>query len=145
MARKFKNIDQLQRNREIEGIIGTPVGLPGGITLQVLCATDANPRWAANGEKFSAEVRRLSRANVPDDRTRKFLAEQFTRLFIIGWEGVKEDDGNGGEVDVPFSADACVDFLLATDDALPALQQVVYDTKMFRGERIEIIANSLKN
>lgn len=145
MARKFKNIDQLQRNKEIEGTIGTPVGFPGGITLQVLAATDANPKWKAFGEKFSAEVRRMSRANVPDDKSRKYLAEQYALLFVIGWEGVFETDDSGNDVEVPFTHEAVVDFLMQTDDAIPGLQRVVFDTQMFRGERIEINAGAIKN
>ena len=142
MSFKFKNIDALQRDTEIEGTTGTPLGLAGGITLNLLCASDANPRWKTGGEKFRAELRRLGRANASEDRVKKFLAEEFAKMFVIGWEGVLNADD---DQPVPLTKESCVAFLLAADDAIPAIQEIVYDSKNFRGQRIEAIVEAGKS
>ena len=138
---KFGNIDKLKRNREIEGESGTEVGLPGGISLIALCASDANPAWRRGGEEFLAELKRLSRAHASDERVKRFLAEQLARMLVKDWSGVVDQDGNA----IPFSTDACMEFLIEADDAIPALQAVVYETQNFRGQRIEAIVDHAKN
>ncbi len=85
---KFGNIDKLKRNREIEGVAGTEIGLPGGISLIALCASDANPAWRRGGEDFLAELKRLSRAHASDERVKRFLAEQLARMLVKDWSGV---------------------------------------------------------
>ncbi len=142
MTFNFKNIDSLKRNREIEGSIGTTIGFrSSGISLQVLAASDANPRWREFGDTYMNEFRRLQRANAPQERIDKFLAENLTRIFVKDWTGVLDEAGNV----VPFTQEACVALLLATDDIMPALLEVVSDNMKFRGARIEIIADELKN
>lgn len=142
MGFQFKNIQSLKRNREIEGTIGTTIGFrSSGIALQVLAASDANPRWREFGESYTNEYRRLQRANASEERLNKFLAENLTKLFVVGWTGVRDE----GDNEVPFTREACVELLLATDDVVPALLEVVSDNMKFRGARIEIISDELKN
>lgn len=142
MGFQFKNIQSLKRNREIEGDIGTTIGFrSSGIALQVLAASDANPRWREFGESYMNEYRRLQRANAPEERLNKFLAENLTKLFVKGWTGVRDE----GDNEVPFTREACVELLLATDDIIPALLEVVSDNMKFRGARIEIVSDELKN
>ena len=129
----FDNIESLQRNREIEGEEGTEIGLPGGITLVVLAASDANPRWAKRNAQIRAELRRLEAAMASPERQRVYLARVYAECLVKDWRGVKS---NG--IEVPFSVDACTAFLKLADDAFEAVGAVVYDTKMFRGERVEI-------
>ena len=52
MSYRFKNADRLKRNREIEGETGTEIGFPGGDTLWILAATDANTRWVRFGDDY---------------------------------------------------------------------------------------------
>ena len=129
----FDNIEALQRNREIEGEAGTEIGLPGGITLTVLAASDANPRWEARREKTQIELRRLNNANASAQRKTAFLARVYAECLMKDWRGVKS-----GGVEIPFSVEACTAFLQQCDDAFLAIDAVVYDTKMFRGERIAV-------
>ena len=138
---RFGNIEDLKRNRDIEGEAGTEVALRGGIKLRLLCASDANPRWKQYGEAFRAELRRLSRAGASDDRVKKYLAEQLTRIFVKDWEGVVDTDGHP----IPFTKEASEAFLIEADDAIPAIQEIVYDTQNFRGQRIEAIVEAAKN
>ncbi len=139
MSYKFKNVDKLKRNREIEGGTGTELGFDGGDTIWVLAATDANPRWVKFGDDYINELRRLQRANASTERTKAFLAEWFTRLFVLRWEvkGV-------GDKSVPFSQEACRAFLMETDDVIPAIQKTAFDNTAFRGAKIEVVVGEGK-
>ena len=128
----FDNIDTLKRDRSIEGEIGTEIGLPGGITLRVLAASDANPRWRNRSDEITAELNRLRNARAPNERTRKYLSTIFSQTIVISWSGVKSHG-----VEIPFSAEACAAFLLQADDAYAATEAVIWDTKNFRGARVE--------
>ena len=136
---QFDNIAALQRDRAIEGETGTELGLDGGITLIVLAATDANPRWKAQSEAMTREIRRLSNAKASGDRSRKYLARKYAETLIKDWRGV-----TSGGVEIPFSVDACAAFLVAADDAFTALEGIVYETKNFRGQRIEVLVDDAK-
>ena len=63
---------------QMAGEMGTEIGLPGGITLTVLAASDANPRWEARREKTQIELRRLNNANASAQRKTAFLARPRT-------------------------------------------------------------------
>jgi hypothetical protein len=138
-AFKFRGIQKLQRNRDIERD-GALLGI-GDVTLLVRAATDVNPAWRQFGDDFRAELRRLARANASEDRTKKFLAESFARMFVIGWPDPPIDDDSGQPV--LFSTEACVAWLMQGDDQIPAIQGMVYDTQNFRGQRIEAIVDTL--
>ena len=136
----FDDIEELQRNREIEGRVGAELGLPGGRTLIVLAASDANPKWRAQSERIAAELRRMANARAPNDRLRDFLARKYAECLVIGWRGV-----TSGGTDVPFSVEACHAFLVAADDAYAAVDAVVYENKNFRGRRLEAVVDDIKN
>lgn len=136
----FDNIAALQRNREIEGETGTELGLDGGITLIVLAATDANPRWRAHSETMMQELRRLTNAKASSERSRNYLARRYAETLVKDWRGVKADG-----IEIPFSVDACTAFLIAADDAFTAIENIVYETKNFRGQRIEVVVAAAKN
>jgi len=137
----FGNIDALKRNRDIEGETGTELGLAGGITLIVLAATDANVGWRNNRDDFRAELNRLSNAKAGEDRTRAYIADFFSRIIVKDWRGVLDQDGNA----IPFSREACRQFLIKADDAFTAVNAMIYDTQNFRGARVEAVAADAKN
>lgn len=130
----FDNIEAMKRDREVEGEKGAELGLPGGITLIVLAATDANPRWRQRSAEITSELNRLRNALADSVRVRSYLARIYSQTLVIGWRGLK---GNG--VEIPFSPEACAAFLLQADDAYVAVDNIVYDTKNFRGARIEAV------
>lgn len=137
---KFDNVDSMIRNRDIEGKTGTELGLPGGITLTVLAASDANPRWRERGEKVQQELQRLRNARADNARVRHWLAGIYAETLVIGWRGVKSDG-----VEIPFSVEACTAFLRVVDDAYEAVDSIVYDTRNFRGERIRAVVEAAGN
>lgn len=139
MDYEFDGIEDLQRKRDIEAE-GTELGLPGGITLIVRAATDGNPKWKAQSEKIAKEMRRLRNARASNERLKKYLAPKYAELLVAGWRGVKSKG-----VEIPYSVEACTAFLLAADDAYLAIDEVVWDTQNFRGDRIEAIVDRAGN
>ena len=136
---EFDGIEDLQRNRELEAE-GVELGLPGGRTLIVRAASDANPAWRAQAEKIANELRRLRNARAPADKVRAFLARIYAQLLVCNWCGVTVRG-----VEIPYSIEAGEAFLLAADDAFAAIDAIVYETTNFRGQRIEAIVEAAKN
>lgn len=139
---QFKNIGKSQRNREIEGVTGTEIGMTDGVKLQVLCMSDANPRWVQFGDDYSAELNRLTRAGASAAKMKKFFDEWLPRLFIIGW---KDNPGPDGDSDVPFSLPNCQSYFRQSDDAYLAILQNVRDTQNFRGARVQVTRENVGN
>ncbi len=137
---QFDGIEAMQRNREVEGVTGTELGLPGGIVLTVLAASDANPRWRNRSEEIGTELRRLSNARATPARQRAYLSRIYAECLVIDWRGVKSKG-----VEIPFSVDACTAFLKAADDAFAAVDAVVYETKNFRGQRVNAVIDEGKD
>lgn len=140
MTFKFKNAGLLKRNRKIEGEEGTEIGFPGGDTLWVLAATDANPRWVRFGDEYINGLRRLQRANANDERVKAYQVEWFTNLFVLRWD-VKGDD----DEPVPFSKEAVKAYLMETDDVVPAIQKTAFDSMNFRGDKVEVVVGEGKD
>jgi len=138
---RFRNIKKSQRNRDIEGVTGTELGLPDGVKLQVLCMSDANPRWVEFGDDYTAEVNRLTRAGASPKRQKQFFDEWLPRLFVIGWRDIPGENDD----DVPFSLDACQSYFRQSDDAYLAVLDLVRDTKNFRGARAQAVRESVGN
>lgn len=137
----FKNVAKSQRNREIEGVTGTEIGMTDGVKLQVLCMSDANPRWVQFGDDYSAELNRLTRAGASSKQMKKFFDEWLPRLFIIGWR----DNPGPDDTDVPFSLENCQSYFRQSDDAYLAILQNVRDTLNFRGARIQLSREKVGN
>lgn len=135
----FDNIEEMQRNRELEKD-GIELGLPGNRVLIVRAASDANPLWRARSEQISNELRRLSNAKAPPERTRAYLAGMFAELLVKDWRGITSHG-----VAIPYSVDAGRAFLTAADDAYAAVDAVVWDNKNFRSLRVEAIVDEVKN
>jgi hypothetical protein len=153
MARKFSNIDDLKRDREIEGVTGINLRISDDIFLQVRAATDANPAWRDKAPKVLKEIKRLDNDGAPDEMIKKKFAELYAEALVCGWHGGIDQDGRlkpGGPRDengdlVPFGREACVDFLLQADDAVRAIDQHCYETRNFRIARAEKIVAEVKN
>lgn len=139
-AFKFKNIRKVQRNRHIEGVLGAELGFDDGTTLWILAATDANPRWKEMGDEFMNELRRLARTNADEERSKEFLAEWYPRLFIRDWKCFDENDRP-----ITYSLEAGQAYLMLSDDAIPAIREMINDTKRFRGGRIEVLSKNVGN
>lgn len=137
---KFDGIEELQRKPDIEGKIGSVIDLPGGRWLRVLAASDNNPKWVARRKIVSEATRRMSNADVSDERYRKFMVPHLAEALVIDWGGIKTDG-----VEIPFSVEACKAFLMVADDAFTAITEIIYDNKKFRGDRIEVIVENAGN
>lgn len=136
----FDNVESMLRDKDIEGRTGTELGLPNGSTLIVLCASDANPRWRMRSEEINNELRRLKNAGAPNEKVRHWLAGKFAECLVIGWRDVTSKG-----VAVPFSVEACAAYLRKVDDAYAAVDAMVWDTKNYRGQRIEAVVAEAGN
>jgi hypothetical protein len=135
---EFDDIDDFKRSRDIEEE-GTIIGFAGERWIKVAAASDGNPAWRARSEKLTQELNRLRNAKAPNEKVRAFLAKAYAELLCRDWGGWK-----AGGTDLPFSREACEALLIAADDVYAAIDQVVWDTKNFRGARIEVTVDQGK-
>ena len=137
---KFDDVDDLKRERDIEGEIGVFLRITDTIFLRVLCQSDANPRYRELGPKRFKELRRQANAKAtPEDLTARW-AELFTDCMVIGWEGVT---ANGQ--DVPFSRSNCVAWIVQHPRVIKVLDKFTEDETNFRRSKVEDIKDELKN
>ena len=142
MEWRFDNIDDLIRDRKIEGEVGINLKIKEGIILLVRAASDANPLWKAKAPKALREIARLRNNGATDAVLNGKIAELYADTLVFGWHGGQQEDGTllpGGPIMngqiVPFSRDACVGFLTIADDAIDALWSYCRDTQNFREAR----------
>lgn len=137
---KFDDVDELKRERDIEGEIGVFLRITDTIFLKVLCQSDANPRYRELGPKRFKELRRQANAKAtPEDLTARW-AELFTDCMVIGWEGVQA----GGE-DVPFTRSNCVAWIIQHPRVIKVLDKFTEDETNFRRSRANDIKDEIKN
>jgi len=137
---KFDDIDELKRERDIEGEIGVWMRVTDTIYLHVLCQSDANPRYRELGPKRFRELRRQANAKATPQQITERWAELFTDCLILGWEGVTASDEP-----VPFSRTACVAWLCKHERMIKILDKFTEDETNFRRARTEDITEELKN
>lgn len=135
---EFDDIEDFQRNREIEAE-GTIIGFSGGRWIKVAAASDANPKWRARGEKILAEMNRLRNAKASPERIRAFLAKHYAECLGRDWGGWKSKG-----VEIPYSDEAFTALMIKGDDVYATIDQIVFETKNFRGQRIEAIVDEGK-
>lgn len=137
---KFDDVDELKRERDIEGEIGVFLRITDHIFLKVLCQSDANPRYRELGPKRFKELRRQANAKAtPEDLTARW-AELFTDCMVIGWEGVT---ANGQ--DVPFTRANCVAWIIQHPRVIKVLDTFTEDETNFRRNRANDIKDDIKN
>lgn len=137
---KFDDVDDLKRERDIEGEIGVFLRITDTIFLRVLCQSDANPRYRELGPKRFKELRRQANAKAtPEDLTARW-AELFTDCMVIGWEGV-----TASGQDVPFTRSNCVAWIIQHPRVIKVLDKFTEDETNFRRSKAEDIKDELKN
>jgi hypothetical protein len=136
----FDNIEMMERKPEIEGTVGTVVDFPGERWMRLLAASDANPKWKAQSDQISIELRRLNNAMASNQRVRDYLSRKFAECCITEWGGWKIDG-----VEIPLSVEASTALLRRAQDAYDIVYGVVWETKNFRGQRLEAVVEETKN
>lgn len=139
----FDDVEEMKRDLEVEGKTGTVVDFPDAPDgterwMRLLAATDANPRWKADQVKILAGWRRLVNAKAPAAKIRKYFAPIYARCLVIEWGGWRIQ---GAEI--PLSVEACTALLLQADDAYDIIDDMVWKTQNFRGQRIEASVKKL--
>lgn len=154
---KFDDVDELKRERDIEGEIGVFLRITDTIFLKVLCQSDANPRYRELGPKRFKELRRQANAKAtPEDLTARW-AELFTDCMVIGWEGVTAgrhpdttdpesgDTIPGKPIEVPFTRANCVAWIIQHPRVIKVLDKFTEDETNFRRSRANDIKDEIKN
>lgn len=136
---RFDDIEDFQRQREIEDQ-GTVVNFPGDRWIRIAAASDGNAMWRTHSEKLLNELNRLRNAKAPAERVRAFLASKYAALCGRGWGGWK-----AAGVEIPYSPAAFEALLLAADDVYATVDQIVWETKNFRGAKIEAVVEQGKD
>ena len=138
-APDFDVIDDLVRERDIEGEIGVWLKVTDSVYLNVLAQTDANPRYRQVGPKRYRELKRQANAKATPEELDAGWAAYWTDCHIIGWEGVitKAERDNeskiisGGEP-VPFTRTNCIAWLLKHTRLFRVLDRYTEDETNFR-------------
>lgn len=137
---KFDEIDELKRERDIEGDIGVYLRITDTVFLRVLCQSDANPRYRELGPKRFKELRRQANMKATPEQLTEKWAELFTDCLIIGWEGV-----TAGGKEVPFDRAACIAWILEHPRVIKVIDKFTEDETMFRRQKTEEIVEGVKN
>lgn len=136
----FDDVDELQRQPEIEGTVGTVIDFPGERWIRVLAASDKNPKWKARQKIVGEGSRRLRNAEASDEKYRAFMVPHLAEALCIEWGGWKS-----GGTEIPFSTEACKALLMKADDVYRGVLDVVSDDKKFRGARVEVVVAQAGN
>lgn len=91
---KFAQIDELKRERDVEGESGVDLRVFEGVFIHVLCQSDANTRFRAFASKKLREIKRLRNAGATPEELDAELAAFLFDCVVKGWRGVKDEDGN---------------------------------------------------
>ena len=137
----FAVVDELVRERNVEGEIGVWLRVTDTIFFHVLCQSDANPRYRELGPKRFRELRRQANAKATPEQITERWAELFTDCLILGWEGVVDTDNRP----IPYSREACVAFIVAHPRLIKVIDKYTEDETNFRSERKDDAIEEGKN
>ena len=147
---KFDNIEDLKRDRGLEGETGISIRIKDGLFIMVRAASDANTAWKEKAPKVLKEIRRLGNLGEPEENIRALYAGLYADALLFGWHGGKNDDGTpkpGGPTiggsPIAYTPAAGKAFLLQADDATKAIEDYCYDTKNFRAARADAIIETV--
>lgn len=137
---KFDSIDDLKRERDIEGEVGVFLRITDTVFLRVLCQSDANPRYRELGPKRFKELRRQANMKATPEQLTERWAELFTDCLIIGWEGV-----TAAGKEVPFTRANCIAWILEHPRVIKVIDKFTEDETMFRRQQVEEVVDAVKN
>jgi len=137
---ELDDMDDLERKPEVEGKTGTIVDLPRDRWIRMLAASEHNPKWKAVADEFNSGLRRLVAAEASRERLRLFCIPFYANALILEWGGIKSK-----AVEVPYGPEIGIFILRKYADVYEAIDEVIWKHKNFRGQRIQIIEDELKN
>lgn len=143
---KFKGLDHLKRKPDIEGKTGAVFHIAGDRWIRMTATTDNNPKWVAYRKVYTEGVRRLASAEVSDQRFREFVVPLWVNACFMDWGGGwVADDGNGGDIEIPFSPPAAIAALMEYDDVYEQVAAIIGDHKKFRDEHVKVVVDAAGN
>lgn len=150
MAVEFDELDELKRDREIEGSIGILLKVFEDVYLDVLCQSDANPGYRMFGASKLREVKRQYNAGAtPEEMDGHWAAYFFDCRIVKGWEGVVltqgGDNGPPQRIAIPFNRANWIAWAKKHPRVLKMLERYTDDETNFRARAAEKTVDQLKN
>lgn len=106
----------------------------GEIQIRIARAGGANKRYAKVLEKLSRPMRRaIETETITRKASDKILHRVYAETVVLGWEGVKDDDGN----EIAFSVEACIKFFEDLPDFFTDIRQQADKSALFRVMELE--------
>lgn len=106
----------------------------GDVKVTIARAGGANKRYTKTLERISRPVRRaIQTETLGDKASDAILYRTYAESVVLGWEGVKDDDGK----DIPYSVDACIAFFEAAPDFFTEIRTQADKASLFRAVDLE--------
>lgn len=118
---------RFKTNNDLEGKKGVTLDYGEGVKITILRAGGSNRKYQqVLREKLMATGRKLS--SMTDEESEKGMIEVYADAVIIGWEGVKDQDGN----DVPFTRENVVKIMSDLPELFADIQRAAGGFELFR-------------
>lgn len=103
----------------------------GEFKITIARAGGSNQKFNKLLEAKTKPHRRLIETeNMNQQLANTILMEVYSRTVVLGWEGVRDDEGN----DIPFTAEACMDQFQSNKDFFDDVQAQATRVALFRTE-----------
>lgn len=83
--------------------------------------------------KLRPYERQMNMGTLSDDLAEQLLAATYAETVIVGWKGVKGEDGK----DMPFNKKNCVNLLIKVPELFRDIQEQANKAANFRREQVE--------
>lgn len=140
MAVEFGDVDELKRDREVEGSLGIRLKLAEGHFVNVLCQSDANPRMRVHGARQLREIQRLRNAGAGPIEIDTAMAGYLFDCVVTSWE---VPDAHGQPA--PFTRDNWIAYCLKHLRVIQIVDRYTEEQTNFRRARADAIGDQLKN
>lgn len=117
---KFSGFEEYRTDPDYEAGQGIDLKFPGGVIITIHRAGGANKKYNRTRDRvFKPYRRKLQNGTMGLDEMDDLMKDIYAESVIIGWEGVKGEDG----AIVPFSKQSARDLL----DELPAVWEEIQE------------------
>lgn len=140
MPVEFQEIDDLKRDREVEGSIGIRLRLAETAYVTVLCQSDANPRMRTHGARKLREIQRLRNAGAPVEQIDTEMAAYLYDCVVTGWEVL---DARGQPA--AYTRENWIAYCLKHLRVIQIVDRYTEEQTNFRRAQAEAIGDQLKN
>lgn len=104
-------------------------------SFQILRAGGKNKRYTKAAEKYGKKFKRaIEQGKLSRDKDREIMLNIYSESVIIGWKGVKDDNGK----DLPFTPENCKKIFKEVDDLFKIIAEEASNFVNFQEEIEEV-------